>query len=263
MIGLDLSVLYGGRSTGGLGGNPILALRRAEKDQVKQVAAEARKPEVQRDVAAFRKAVAGATDVKALLANPTAMRVLLTANGLGDQADYTALATKALTSKLDDPKSLANRLPDARWKQVAATYEFAEKGLERLRDPKVLDRLADAYAEVSWRKSLNEANPGLSDALTFRELAGGVKDAYGILGNSVLRRVVTTALNIPPQIAFQSLEAQEKAVTSRLDVTRLKDKRFVDTLVQRYLIAAAANASGGAESASLDALAIRARGLFA
>lgn len=261
MAGIDLSLLYRGGAAGGSGsGNPILALRMAEKGKAKQIAAEARKPEVQRDVAAFRKAVAEAKDVKALLANPTALRVLLTANGLGDQAGYTALATKALLSKLDDPKSLANALPDGRWKRAAATYEFADKGLAVLRDPDVLSRLADAYAEISWRKSLNAVTPGLSDALTFRETAANVKTAYDILGNGTLRRVVTTTLGIPPQIALQSLDAQERAILSRLDVSRLQDKKFVETFAQRYLIAAAAN-SGGEEGASLDQLAGRARGL--
>lgn len=258
--GLDLSILYRGGAAASAGsGNPILALRTAEKNKVAQIAAEARKPEVQRDLAAFRKAVAGAKDVKSLLGNPTALRVLLTANGLGDQAAYPALAIKALTSKLTDPKSLANALPDARWKRATATYEFADKGLSVLRDPNVLNTLASAYAEISWRKSLNAATPGLSDALAFRESAAAVRTAYDILGNAALRRVVTTTLGIPPQIAFQSLTAQEKAISTRLDISRLQDKKFVDSFTQRYLIAAAGtNADAGAPS--LDQLALQARG---
>lgn len=237
--GLDLSLLYGqASSTSRSSLDPIQALQQAERDQPKKIAAEARKPEVQRDLAAFRKAVGGAKDVKTFLANPTVQRVLLTANGLGDQLGYPALALKALMSKLNDPSSVANQMPNPRWKAAAATYDFAAKGLTVLRDPKVLDTVTSAYAEISWRKSLDAATPGLSDALSFREKAGSVRNAYDILGDATLRRVVTKALGIPDEIAYQSLNAQEKAISSKLDVKKLRDPGAVDALIKRYLIVA-------------------------
>lgn len=251
--GINLSLLYGSSLSGGVsGGNPVLALAQAEKNQAKQVAAEAKKPEVQRDVAAFRKAVAGAKDVKSLLANPAVQKVLLTANGLGDQIGSTGLVTKALTSKLSDPKSVANVLSNPAWKAAAATYDFANKGLAVLKDPKVLNTVASAYAEISWRKSLDAATPGLSDALTFRETAAKVKNAVDILGDPVLRRVVTTTLGIPREIAYQSLEAQEKAINSKVDVKQFKNKDFVESFAKRYLVAAAS--AGQASSAGLAGL---------
>jgi len=107
--GLDLSVLYsGGASSIAGSGNPIQALADAEKNQTKKIAAKAKQPDVQRDLAAFLKGVASAKDVKSLLANPAVQKVLLTANGLADQIGFTALATKALLSKTGDPKSLAS-----------------------------------------------------------------------------------------------------------------------------------------------------------
>lgn len=263
MISFDFNLLqprFGGGAGSGL--NPVTALRLAEANQTKSIAATARKPEIAREVEAFRAAVARAPDIETLLKDPRALKVLLTANGLGDQAQYTALAQKALTSDPDDPASLANRLGDRRWIAAAETYQFSSKGLDILRKPEVLDRIADGYAEIAWRRSLDETTPGLSDALTFREQAKDVTSATEILGNSVLRRVVTTALGLPPQIAFQSLDTQERAITSRLDVSRLQDKSFVDKFTHRYLLAAAAAnqlASGGA--GDLFDLVGRARGL--
>jgi Protein of unknown function (DUF1217) len=255
ITGLDLSVLYssGAASSGVAYGNPILALAQAEQNQPKKIAAEAKTPEVQRDLAAFRKAVAGAKDVKSLLANPTVQRVLLTVNGLADQIGFTALATKALLSKPSDPKSLANVLPNVAWKAAAKTYGFADKGLTILRDPKVLDTVASAYAEISWRKSLDATTPGLSDALTFRDQAASVTKADDILGNPILRRVVTTTLGIPLEIAYQTLNAQETAITSKLDIKQLKSKNFVENFVKRYLVAAASSAAQATSSAQQQA----------
>lgn len=228
-------------------GNPVLALQQAIRTRGRSVAATAQQPAIKRDVAAFRAAVASAPDAKSLLANPAARRVLLTANGLGQQAESRALAQQALLSDPAKPGSLVNRLPDRRWAAMAQTFDFANKGLQVVRDPEVLDRLVDAYAEIAWRKSLDQATPGLSKAMDFRERASRATSAAQILGDPVLREVVTTALGIPLQLAFQPLDTQERAITARLDVRKLQDPKFVEQFTRRYLIAAGA----GTQPASL------------
>ena len=217
--------------------NPVPALDAAVRGRDKGVAAQAQDPQVKREVAAFRAAVATAKDPAALLANPEARRVLLTANGLEDQVQYAALASKAL---LPEPTagSLAARLTDTRWKAAAQSLEFANQGLTQLRTKAVQDRLADAYAEVRWRQGLDKTTPGLSNAIEFRTRAAGVTNADQVLGDKVLREVVTVALGIPKQIAFQQLPAQELAITSKLDLSRLQDPKFVEQFARRYLVAA-------------------------
>ncbi len=157
----------------------------------------AAQPAVKRAVDAFTAGVSSAKTVQQLLANPAVMQVLLTANGLADQIPYTALAQKTLQSNLNDPKSLANKLTDKRWKPVVQTYDFANKGLKVIQDPKVISTIANAYAEVTWRQSLDAATPGLSNALTFRSEASTITSVDQILGDPVMRDVVTTALGIP------------------------------------------------------------------
>lgn len=260
-----LNTLYGqsAQKTNLLGQNPVTALLSAELGEKQQVKATAAQPMVQRAVNAFRTGVANAKTVDQLLSNPAVMQVLLTANGLGDQTAYTALAKRALTSKLSDPKSLANAMTDTRWKQVAATYNFAAKGLKVIQDPKVIDTVANAYAEVTWRQALDKTTPGLSNAIAFRAQAATVTSVDQILGDPVLREVVTVALSVPKQIAFQPLEAQEKAISSRLDLTKFKDPKYVESFTQRYLIAAGNNAatSGTGAAADLTSLAVKVSGL--
>ena len=65
------------------------------------------------------------------------------------------------------------------------------------------------------------------------------EDVFDVLGNPVLRRVVTGALGLPDAIAVQSVEAQGRAVTARLKIESLQDDRAVRKLVERYLLAAA------------------------
>ena len=218
---------------------------------------------MQRAITAFTKAVQTATSPQQLLSNPTVMKVLLTANGLADQIPYTALAQKTLLSNLNDPNSLVNQLTDTRWKTLAQTYDFANKGLSVIQNPSVISTIANAYAEVTWRNSLDATTPGLSNALTFRQNASStITYVDQILGDPVMRTVVTTALGIPAQIAFQPLKAQQKAITSQLDITKLQDPTFVQQFAQRYLIAMAQSASTStATQPSMAALAVQAQGL--
>jgi len=259
--GIDYGLLFGaaGAATGS-GGNPASALALAERNQAKDIAQIAKQPQAARAIATFTAAVAAAKDPATLLRNPQVLDVLLTANGLGDQSSYTALASKALLSDPSDPKSLAARLPDTRWKAVAATFQFATKGLAILKDPKVLATVASGYAEVMWRQSLDVTTPGLSNALDFKARIGKAKTADDILGDATFRAVVTTALGIPAQIAYQGLPAQERAITSHLDMARLSSPKYVDGLTQRYLSAKAASAGGNAPG--LDALAVQNAGLL-
>ena len=58
-----------------------------------------------------------------------------------------------------------------------------------------------------------------------------------MLGDPILRDVVTTGLGLPLEIAIQPLEAQETAITSRVDITQFKNPKFVDQFIDRYLLA--------------------------
>ncbi len=256
-----LSTLYGRGARPAASVSPFVAMRSAEANRDRDVGLTAARPEVKRAIDNFRAGVAKATTVDGLLRDPRVMEVLLTANGLGDQTSRAALARKALASDLTDANSVVNSLTDSRWKPVAETLGFATRGLATIKDQAVIDKLADAYAEVKWRKSLDEKTPGLSNALTFRAQAAKVTSTWQILGDPVLREVVTTALRIPKQIAFQPLTAQETAISSRLKIEKLTDPKFVEAFAQRYLLAAAENATASTAS-DLTSLSVRSSSLI-
>jgi len=101
----------------------------------------------------------------------------------------------------------------------------------------------DYVAEVRL-DTLDDQIPGLGSAVLFKKIAASLDTPVKILGSALGREVVTTALGLVRQVAVQSLEAQEKAITQRLDPKKLKDPEFVDRLVQRYLIQLNGGTSG-------------------
>jgi hypothetical protein len=230
----------------------LQSLQSAEANETQDVAQEAQQPSVQRDIATFTQAVQSATSVQQLLSNPTVLKVLLTANGLSDQVNYTALAQQALMSNPNDSNSLANTLSNTAWATAAKTYDFYDNGLSNIQQSSTIASIANAYAQQSWYNSLNATTPGLSNALIFRATAAtDATSVDAILGNSVLRSVVTTALGLPEEIALQPLEAQETAITSRMDITQLQNPTFVDQFLQKYMIAEATSASSSTTSSDI------------
>ena len=260
-----LTTLYSGATassgTAVSSGNPILDLKLAEQNQTADVAKEAKIPTVIRDLAAFTAGIANAKDLNTALQNPNVLKVLLTANGMADQLQYTALASKALQSDPTDPNSLVNKLSDTRWKTLATTYNLTTKGLAGLQDPTVQSQIANAYESVTWLNSLDQATPGLAQAIQFKQQASKITSVDQVLGNPINWEVVLTALGIPQQIAYQDLTAQENAVSSRLDITKLQDPTFVNSMTDQYLLAKQQQTQSTSATPSLDALAIQASGL--
>ena len=259
-----LNALYGTGSQSGDSSatTAVQALASAEKNETQDVKLTGAQPAVQHATAAFTKAVTSAKSVAQLLANPAVMNVLLTANGMSDQIGYTALATKVLTSNLSDPNSLANTLTDTRWKTLAQTYGFATNGLKAIQSPTAIAAIVKGYAQVTWQTTQDAVTPGLSNALAFKTSASTITSVDQILGDPTMRTVVTTALGIPEQIAFQSINAQEKAISSQLNITQFQDPKFVESFVQRYLIANSASSSSSSSTPDLTTLAVQGQGLL-
>ena len=262
-----LTALYSGgtatASTAVSTGNPLTDLRLAQANETTDVAQEAKTPQVARDIAAFQAGVAGAKDIQTALSNPNVMKVLLTANNLASYIKYPALAQKALLSDPSQTTSLVNQLGDTTLLNTAKTFNFATNGLAALQNPQVISTLTNGYSEVLWRQSLEKATPGLSNALAFLGQASSIKTVDDILGNSVNRSVVLTALGIPQEVAFQDLTAQEQAVSSRVNVAKFQDPTFVTSITDQYLLTMQQQAQSSVASSTPDltTLAVQAAGL--
>lgn len=238
---INFSSLYAGLSSGAgavNAGTVALSLRQAEANEAKQLEVAAKDPVVQRDIERYKRVVKDATTVEEVLDDPVARRVFLTANGLGDQADYVALAKRGVLSDPNDENSLAVRMSESnnKWLQVAQKYNLQLVGVGALQVSDAIAEVTENYIAEKRLDNLDQQMPGLGTALLFKKAAGGYTSALNILGSGLAREVVTTALGIPKQIAYQSIKAQEKAINTRMNVEDLQDERYVDRLVQRYLL---------------------------
>jgi len=128
-------------------------------------------PQVKRDIAQFTQALAAANTPAQLLANPIALRVLLTAHGLADQAGNSALATRSLLSNPARSNSLLNQLKDPRWLAVNNLYSFATQGLAILRNPATVAAICRSYSEALQATSVVQTPPDSLNALSLPQHA--------------------------------------------------------------------------------------------
>jgi len=259
MIRLDSALvasLFGGSAGTSSTGDAVSALAALKAAQqagaeTRGVAAEKKDPVTITALKQFETAVTKAKDVKGALQDPRVLAVLLPALGLADQASYPGLVQKALLADPKDPKGLLADL-DTRFKDAAATLNLKTKGLAGLQDPAVKAKLADAYVQYQYQVGLDDKNAGISDALYFIQNAADTTNVYGILGNAVMRRVVTAALGLPSAVAVQPVETQARAITARLRLDDLQDPQKVQQLAQRYVMAQAGDATSSSAGSILS-----------
>ncbi len=242
-------MLFGGAAaaTTGDAASAVATLRKvtAEGAEAKGIAAEEKDPVTLSAISQFKKALTEAKSLDATLGDPRILKVLLPALGLGDQTGNAGLVRKALLADPTESNGLLANL-GITWKQAAETLNLRQGGLARLQDPAMQATLIKGYVQYQYRQGLDEQQPGISDALYFLEQAGSSDGVYDILGNAVLRRVVTGALGLPAQIAIQPVDTQARAITSRLHLEDLQDPARLRKLAERYVIAAANDAAAQA-----------------
>ena len=228
----------------------LAAFRRASlpAEETRALARVAKESDLQRTMEQFRKAVVRAPDIKAALRDPRVLSVLGTALGLPDAANQPGLTSRALLSDLGDTKSVANSLPNKAWKEAAASLKLTIGGIAALRDPKVQATLLNGLQRARLREEQDAQTPGLGDALEFVTRAANAHNSIDVLGDAVLRRVVTGALGLPQQLAIQSVEAQARAVDSRMKVEKLQNPAEVKRIAERYLIGMASSDSATTSS---------------
>jgi hypothetical protein len=231
----------------------VAAFRRVLKpgEEERALGRIATEPQQKRAMEQFKRAVDRAPDVRTALRDPRVLQVITTALGIPEGANQLGLATRVLLSNLTDPKSLANTLGDRRWKSAAETMNLAARGIQALRDPQLQAGLADGLRRARWNQNLEQEQPGLGDAVLFKDRATAVdSNIYAVLGDPIIRRVVTGALGLPQELAIQSVETQARAVAARLDIRKLEDPKEVQRLAERYLMNRA-NENAGANLSNI------------
>lgn len=266
---LALSMLGGGGSllTGSTGQptmSALAAFKNYQKDQVAARKSFAAREDIQRDINAFKKSVAKLETVDDLLKDRKTLGFLLQAFGLEAELNNPGKLKAIVNSDPDDINSFANRLADSRFGELAKFLDTPEFGVKNLKISDKQTEVIDKYLTTAFEKSMAAQNPAARDALFFLRRIGTVENTYEILGDLPLRTIVTDALNLPAEIARQSVEKQASLIESKL---KLEDFRTtstteaarsrVDVLGDDLTAIAGANSLIGKSKTTLDGIVSR------
>ncbi|MCM0019960.1 MAG: DUF1217 domain-containing protein [Tagaea sp.] len=198
----------------------------------------------------FETAVRGmkSTDELFEAKNYRALEYVLTAYGLQSEIGNTGKLKRVLDSDLADENSLANRMDDQRFRDMAAALDFKNGGLSNLKDDGIRGGIRARYEREAYRVDLGAQNPALRQAEYFKNNIANVSDIYGVLGDRTFREVVQKVAGIPPEVAYQGVEAQARVFEKHFDTSKADDPAYIERFVQRFLAAADLEANGGAEN---------------
>lgn len=193
-------------------------------------------PKVSKEITYFQEQLGKIDTVEEFLDDRRLMQFVLSANSLDDELKYPGRINKVLTEDPEEDDALVNRLIDPRFKKIAEELQFATRGLERIKLEGLQEQIIDKYVTNEYEKDLGEQNSSVREALYFKRNIENVDDTFDILGDKTLRNVVLTLLDLPKEIALQSVDKQKSLIDERLDIKKLKDPEFVDKLLNRFLI---------------------------
>jgi len=212
-----------------------------------------KRTDLQKDVNYYKENIGSVKSLDDLFSNQRLLNFVLKAYGLESEAQYPGKIRKIIESDLSDVNSLANRFQDPRYKQLTEDFNVHIFGVVKLTLQSTTNDLVNKFQQVSYEQHLDEQAPGVRTAIEFERRIKDVSQTVQLLGDSVLREVVTVGNNIPQQIAYQSTDAQVTALEKRVDVNALKnDQNEVDKLVLRYLTFKDSNGSGSPQSYLLN-----------
>lgn len=217
----------------------LLVFKSLQKTGEAQEQQFANQPMVKREVEYFLKKAKEVESVDDFFKDPRLLKVALGAFGLEGDANYTARTKAIMTEDPDSKESLVNKLAEPRYKEIAKAFDFFKSGTDNLQSDEFLQGVADKYLTNEFEKSLGGGNDALREAAYFRRKVAEVAsedDLYKLMGDKVLRSVITDTLRIPKEIVNQGIERQAKVIGAKVKPEDFKDPEFVDKFLERFLV---------------------------
>ncbi len=218
---VDIGALFGQSTATTTPSIPALAsFKTLVKSRNTQLDAFAKQAKMLKDVEYFKSKIGKIENPEQLVKDRRLLTFVTSAFGLDGEEKYGGKIRRILESDLKDEKSFANRQIDPRFKQFAEAFKFKEFGNFYLKQSFFVNDVVNRYVRNEFEKSLADKNPALREAAYFLRTIGGVTDTFQILGDKVLRAIVTTALGLPPEIVNQSVEKQKALIDAKLDIKK-------------------------------------------
>lgn len=235
-------------------------------------------PALEREVSRFLEQVSEIETVDDFVRNREVLRVALGAFGLEGDINNTYFVKKVLEDGTLDPRSLANRLGDRRYKEFSEFFGFGPGELKTTGLNYKMQEVAQRYREMSFESAIGQQDNSLRVALyaqrELQELAELDESErtkwFTIMGDPPLREMIETALNLPSSFAQLDIDSQlpqfqkrMRRLTGSPDVAQFTEgsrelQRLTDVYLARsQVLSGTSGFSSGAVALTLLQLSVR------
>src|SRR3546814_707644 len=169
--------------------------------------------------------------------NDTVYNLVMKAYGLEEMAFAKAMIRKILEEGTSDPNSMANKMVDPRYKEIAKDLGFDTfPDGTKVRNPAFIQRTVDRYVVGGFEADQGETNVGVQLSLYFERKASSITNWYEVLGDKALSQVVRTALGIPQAMAALDIDKQVEFMDRRMNIEDFQDPAKVKKFVTRFAV---------------------------
>jgi len=195
----------------------------------------ANQPEIAREVENYSEVIGSIKSIDDLMNNHRAYSFVMQAYGLEEMTYARAFVRQVLEGGVDDPESMANRLADKRYFEMAKDFNFERYGTATTAFERTTTGAIDKFYQQKLESQAGDQNSGARLAIYFQRKAEGVEDAYSILADRALLKFVQVTYGLPVEMSYSSLDRQAEMINKRLDFEDLKDPEFAERMVNRFL----------------------------
>ena len=206
-------------------------------------------PTVQRSVDTFLERIQQVESPEELIDDYEMRVFILQAYNIDEELhDATGLLKRVLLDDLEGEDALVFQLQDQRFLKMATDLRL-DQGLDVVQSVDGQTALIDQYYTIGVEMDLGDQSATVREALYFRRNIGEVENAYQILSDNALRTVVFDAYSIPKEVAYLDVEKQAAIIEDKLDLDRVGEDDFVESVIDRFLFARE-SAEGGLSGAA-------------
>jgi hypothetical protein len=214
--------------------NTYVGYQLIAKDIGKSLERVQSQPVVERETEYYLENISKMKTIKEFVGNSRLFNYAMKAHGLEDMAYAKAFMVKALEGGIDDPDAFANKMTDPKYRDFVEAFNFARYGETATIFTKAQQGTVDKYLRQTLEQNAGADNEGVRLALYFDRKASTIDNAYEILADPALTKVVYTALGLPSTFQGADIDKQAALIEDRIDFADFKDPELKGEFLKRF-----------------------------
>jgi hypothetical protein len=192
------------------------------------------RPQVAAAGKAYLEKIEEIKSIDEFLKNDRVFRYAMKAFGLEEMSYAKGFMRKVLEGGIDASNSFANQLVDNRYREFAATFNFARYGDTATVFDRTRQGTVDRYVRQSMEEAAGAQNEQVRLALYFERKAATIAGPFNILADKALTQVMFGALGLSQNTSLLNIDKQAELLRSRLDFADFQSPEKVAQFISRF-----------------------------